>query len=377
VEHTVTEEVLGLDLVRAQLELAAGRTLDEVGLDQASVGPPRGVAVQCRVNMEDMAADGTARPTSGVLGAFEVPSGAGYRTDSFGYAGYRTSTSFDSLLAKVVVHSPSSALPDALAKADRALGELRIEGVRTNTSFLRAIVQHAAVGAGGATTRFVDDHMADLVATAAQQAPTPQVTAGATGLAGAKVDATDPLAVLDFGRAAAQRADIARESPPAGAADGPDGTVAVRSPLQATVVDVSVEDGDPVGVGQQLVVMEAMKMEHVVAATAPGFVRRVDVAVGDTVVEGHPLVFVEPADIGHLVDAVVSEVDLDEIRPDLAQIIERHELTLDAARPDAVAKRRATNQRTARENIDDLCAPGSFVEHGSLALTPGTGLAHD
>ncbi|MFV0258661.1 MAG: biotin carboxylase N-terminal domain-containing protein, partial [Acidimicrobiales bacterium] len=131
VEQTVTEEVLDLDLVRAQLQLAAGGTLVEVGLDQGSVGEPRGTAVQCRLNMETMAADGTAHPGGGLLTAFDVPSGRGYRTDSFGYVGYRTSPSFDSLLAKVIVQTPSPRLADALTKADRALTETHIEGVAT------------------------------------------------------------------------------------------------------------------------------------------------------------------------------------------------------------------------------------------------------
>ncbi|MFV0258966.1 MAG: carboxyl transferase domain-containing protein, partial [Acidimicrobiales bacterium] len=131
-------------------------------------------------------------------------------------------------------------------------------------------------------------------------------------------------------------------------------------------------------VGQQLLVLEAMKMEHVIAATEAGFVRSVNVEVGDTIFEQHPLVFVEPADVAGLVDAATADtVDLDHIRPDLAQIIERHRVALDGARPEAVAKRRRTGQRTARENVDDLCDDGSFVEHGSLVLTPGTGLPVD
>ncbi|HEU4841501.1 MAG TPA: carboxyl transferase domain-containing protein, partial [Ilumatobacteraceae bacterium] len=380
VEHTVTEEVLGIDIVRAQLELAAGRTLGELGLDQTAVPAPRGIAVQCRVNMETMGADGTARPGGGALTAFEVPSGNGYRTDSFGYVGYRTSASFDSLLAKVIVHTPSPALADALAKADRALAELRVEGVATNTTFLQAILNHPDVRAGRATTRFVDEHMAELVAAAADQAvlhvageTAPAATA--PRLAGVKVDAVDPLAVLDFGKAGTARPAAAAPSPPmADELDGPAGTTAVRAHLQGTVVAVDVADGDPVGAGQQLLVMEAMKMEHVVTAPEPGFVRLVGVGVGDTVFEGHPLVFVEPADVGDLVTTDGDAVDLDAVRPDVAQIIERHAITLDAARPDAVARRRATNQRTARENIDDLCDAGTFVEHGGLVLTPGTGL---
>ena len=74
-------------------------------------------------------------------------------------------------------------------------------------------------------------------------------------------------------------------------------------------------------------------------------------------------------------DVVAEEIDLDYVRPDLAEVHERHAATLDENRPDAVARRRRTKQRTARENVDDLCDPGTFVEHGSLALTPGTGLS--
>jgi acetyl/propionyl-CoA carboxylase alpha subunit/acetyl-CoA carboxylase carboxyltransferase component len=378
VEHTVTEEVLGIDLVRAQLEIAGGRSLAEVGLDQPSVPMPRGIAVQCRVNMETMAADGAALPAGGVLTAFEVPSGSGYRTDAFGYAGYRTSARFDSLLAKVIVHTPSVALPDGLAKAGRALGELRVEGVPTNTGFLQAILRHPTVVAGAATTRFVDDHLAELVADPDHEqlwfAPPAAATAAGRGLAGAKVDAVDPLAVLDLGRAGGGRPAPAAPPPVVDALEGPAGTAAVRSPLQGTIVQLDVADGDPVAVGQQLLVMESMKMEHVIAATEAGFVRLVGVAVGDTVFEGHPLLFVEPADVGDLVAAVGDEIDLDAIRPDVELINERHAITLDAARPDAVARRRRSGQRTTRENIDDLCDPGSFVEHGSLVLTPGTGL---
>ncbi|MDB5656632.1 MAG: pyruvate carboxylase, partial [Tardiphaga sp.] len=101
VEHTVTEEVLLVDLVRAQLAVAGGATLASLGLDQASVPSPRGFAMQLRINMETMDASGATQPTGGTLSVFEPPSGPGVRVDTFGYAGYRTSAAFDSLLAKV------------------------------------------------------------------------------------------------------------------------------------------------------------------------------------------------------------------------------------------------------------------------------------
>ena len=105
VEHTVTEAITGLDLVRIQLQLAAGATLAKMGLRQFAIAPPRGVAIQARVNLEAMNADGSARPTGGTLLLYEPASGPGIRVDGFGYAGYRTSSKFDSLLAKMIVHT--------------------------------------------------------------------------------------------------------------------------------------------------------------------------------------------------------------------------------------------------------------------------------
>jgi pyruvate carboxylase len=141
VEHTVTEEVTGIDIVRAQLAIASGATLAKLGLTQDKIPAPRGVAVQARVNMETMAADGGARPAGGTIAAFEPPSGRGIRVDAFGYAGYRTSPRFDSLLGKVIVHAPDGTLAEAMAKAYRALSEFRITGVATNIGFrvLRAL----------------------------------------------------------------------------------------------------------------------------------------------------------------------------------------------------------------------------------------------
>ena len=115
-------------------------------------------------------------------------------------------------------------------------------------------------------------------------------------------------------------------------------------------------------------IMESMKMEHVIAAEHSGIVRQVTVAVGDTVFEGHPLAFLEEADVAGGGGVVEEAVDLDAIRPDLAEVLDRHRRTRDEARPEAVARRRKTGQRTARENIADLVDPGSFVEYGPLVV---------
>ncbi|MGH6996606.1 MAG: biotin carboxylase N-terminal domain-containing protein, partial [Phenylobacterium sp.] len=194
VEHTVTEEVTGLDLVRLQIELARGRSLAELGLVQAEVPRPRGVALQARVNLETMTADGAAKPSGGVLTAYEPPSGPGVRVDGFGYGGYRTGTRFDSLLAKLIVHAPD--LPAAAAKARRALSEFKIVGAATNIEFLQGLLAHPAVVSGEVHTRLIEERMDELAQ--APVAPRHYFEAAAASgpkRAGAQVDASDPLAV--------------------------------------------------------------------------------------------------------------------------------------------------------------------------------------
>ena len=376
VEHTVTEAVTGLDLVALQLRIAAGASLASLGLLQADIPAPRGLALQARVNLETMAPDGTARPSGGVLAAFEAPSGPGIRVDAFGYAGYRSSPHFDSLLAKVIVHSAADDLAALARKTVRALAEFRIGGVATNIGFLQALLRHPAFAASTLHTGFVDEHLAALLADAATGQPALHFAAVAAGpanmprLAGARVDANDPLAVLSHGR---------REAPPAANAaaatehnpqpsHGPDGTLPVIAPMLGTIVSLDVVEGDLVQAGQQLLLLEAMKMQHAVVAPVGGHLRLWTVAVGDTVYEQHPLAYIEPSDAaGTAIQQGVVE-DLDLIRPDLAEVLARQAKALDAQRPAAVARRRATGQRTARENIAGLVDADSFHEYGALVV---------
>ena len=157
----------------------------------------------------------------------------------------------------------------------------------------------------------------------------------------------------------------------------PIGTVAVRAPLQGTLVEINVQQNSKVAADQVIAIMEAMKMEHEIRAGISGVVHSLNVSVGDSVYENHALFFVLEQEIQKSSEQESEELAPDYVRDDLTEVLERHEVTLDKSRPDAVAKRRATNQRTARENIDDLCDPGSFVEHGQLALTPGSGLPRE
>jgi acetyl-CoA carboxylase carboxyltransferase component len=143
----------------------------------------------------------------------------------------------------------------------------------------------------------------------------------------------------------------------------------VVSPLQGTVVSIDVADGDVVHAVQQVVVLESMKMEHVVTAERAGTVVGIAVAVGQTVMPGEVLVQIEPGESTVTVGAAAgASVDLDHERADLAEVVERHEVGLDHRRPEAVARRRASRQRTARENVADLLDEGSFVEYAPLVV---------
>jgi acetyl-CoA carboxylase carboxyltransferase component len=145
--------------------------------------------------------------------------------------------------------------------------------------------------------------------------------------------------------------------------------VFVRAPCAGVVVAVAHPPGEPVQAGVAVVVLEAMKMEHEVLAQDAGVVRRVEVAVGDTVAEGEVLVVLGPGEgeaprehDGQRPGAL----DLDAPRADLTGVRERHALGLDAARPQAVARRRKRGRRTARENLTDLVDEGTYVEYGPL-----------
>jgi acetyl-CoA carboxylase carboxyltransferase component len=144
--------------------------------------------------------------------------------------------------------------------------------------------------------------------------------------------------------------------------------VVVTSPLQGTVVSVSVAVGDPVHAGQQLLVIESMKMEHVVAAEGAAVVRVVTAAVGDTVMSGAPLIRLEAAVHGGDAGPAGPTAAIDDVRPDLEEVLERHAVGRDDRRPEAVARRHDRGQRTTRENVEDLCDPGTFVEYGALAV---------
>ena len=360
VEHTVTEEVTGLDLVALQLRLAGGESLNEIALTQELIGSSKGVAVQVRINLEKMNEDGTSVPGGGTLSSYEPPSGPGIRLDGFGYNGYSTSLLYDSLLAKLIVHSDE--LERAILRTRRALSEFKIEGAHTNIAFLQSILKNSPIAESGIHTLFVEENIVDLLATEEEPGRYFVPPEKELQMAGSQVDPDDPLAVLALkGPAVQSKAQEAEATQIA----GPSGTVSIPAPLQGMLIEFSVAVGDEVKKNQPVAVMEALKMEHILKSEVAGIVRELALEVGDTIFESTPIMFIEPQNIEGTYDSGES-LDLDEIRPDVAEINHFHELTRDGSRVEATKKRHDAGKRTARENILDLCDEGSFFEYGPL-----------
>ncbi|GAB2758942.1 pyruvate carboxylase [Salinifilum aidingensis] len=345
VEHTVTEEVLGIDLVRHQFALAGGAGLDELGY---AAGPPqpRGTALQVRINGETPHPDGGVTVQVGTLTGLCLPSGRGVRVESGVRTGQRTNPRFDSLLAKVVVHDPAG-FDAAVRSAQRALADTAVSGIGCNLALQRAILRSSAFRQRECRTDFVDSELAQLLADAEEHAAGEQATG--------------------------EQAEVGRTAPAGG--PGPAGNTAhedlpdaVAAPLSGSVAALAVQPGDQVRAGQELVTLEAMKMRHGVPADRAGVVSELRCAPGDVVQAGQPLLVLEPTGEVAADGAVDAEPDPEHVRGDLRRVLDRRALRFDEARPQAAGKRHARGMRTARENIDALVDRGTFREFGGFAV---------
>jgi acetyl/propionyl-CoA carboxylase alpha subunit/acetyl-CoA carboxylase carboxyltransferase component len=343
VEHTVTEQVTGFDLVEAQFRIAAGATLAELGLaDQAGVPSPRGFAVQARVVSRG----------AGTLTAYREPTGVGVRVDSCGYPGYAPPPQFDPLLAKVIGSSGSAGgYTAAVDRTLRALEEFHVAGVPTNVGQLRAILDHPAVRAGDARTTLLAEEVALASDGSAPAGPV--------------------LALLQERAPKSGRASAAPAARMAPDLEVGDGEVGVACPMEGSVIEVRARAGDVVRAGDALFVISAMKMETEVPAPCCGTVRTVrELAPGDAVAAGQVIATVEPA--GDADAAADSAARRDASwSPVLAEVrtLQRlaHERLARGSTEPGVVRQRDRGKLTCRERIALLLDEGSFREVGSLA----------
>jgi acetyl-CoA/propionyl-CoA carboxylase biotin carboxyl carrier protein len=284
VEHPVSEEVTGLDLVREQFRIAEGGILDYPDPET------HGHSFEFRINGEDPGRG--FLPTPGPIQAIRYPGGPGVRIDSGVTTGDEISGAFDSLLAKLIV--TGSSREDALERARRALDEFEVAGLPTVIPFHRAVVRDPAFtaedGAFGVYTRWIEtEFSAELEpwgGVLADPTPAEKRHSVVVEVEGKRVAVSLPTTLLPSATVSAPPPPRRRGGTRAVAGATGD---AVKAPMQATVVKVAVAEGDKVVKGDLVVVLEAMKMEQPLTAHKDGTIGALDAVVGATVSSGHLL----------------------------------------------------------------------------------------
>jgi acetyl/propionyl-CoA carboxylase alpha subunit/acetyl-CoA carboxylase carboxyltransferase component len=346
VEHTVTEEVTGIDLVEAQFRIADGATLAELGLPhQTAVPKPTGYAVQARI---------IARG-AGTFTAYKEPAGPGIRVDSCGYLGYAPAPQFDPMFGKLICHSNSSkTYESALDRTRAALGEFHIAGLPTNLSQLERILAHPSVRAGDARTTLLSENP-DLA------------------LEPANPLSSNSLALLEqqasaLGRGKSAPSPLPTELSSLSVKVGEQG---IESPVSGSIVEILVAAGASVNAGDTLIVVSAMKMETALTAPVAGTVTGIHAGVsGDSVGAGQVLATIEP-DARAAAVASPREYGEDSWAPMLADVKALRDIAHARFAPDSkdpgVVRQRSRGKLTCRERIDLLLDNDSFREVGSLA----------
>ena len=369
VEHTVTESITSLDLVKLQIQIASGKSLTQLKLNQDQIKEPRGFAIQSRVNMETIGKDGNANPGGGIFESFDLPSGPNVRADSYGYSGYETNPLFDSLIAKIITYSSEDNYKQACKRNYRSLCEFKIKGVPTNIEILKNLFVNKEFLNNKVHTNFFENNLEDLLSPH-NHSDLLDITRSISQkeIQRGKIEDLDPLAVLDHGKSGGVFVDQSENILELKKIKLQEGYKSVEAPMQGMIVNFDVNVGDKVWEGKTLGIMEAMKMEHEIVSSVSGTVDAINVSNMDTVFEGHSLMTIKLGEVTKKEVSSEDEVDLDWIRPDLQEALDRKEASHDKNRPEAVKKRYGTGHRTARENIQDLCDEGTFLEYGSVVI---------
>jgi acetyl-CoA/propionyl-CoA carboxylase biotin carboxyl carrier protein len=272
VEHTITELVTGVDLVRAQVLIAQGERL-ELTQDEVAFS---GHAIECRINAEDPSQG--FLPSPGRITLYREPGGPGVRIDSGVAEGSEISALYDPMISKLVVRGATR--EDAIGRMLRALGEYRIGGVKTLLGFHRALLDHPCFRAGETCFGIVEsaelaaraEELTVLESPAAAQVGVTSERATVAEVDGRRVEVRVLVPEPPYRELARRRRERTAGAGGGGATD------VVRSPMQGTVLDVKVSEGDEVAVGQVICIVEAMKMENEVTAHRAGVVRDLSVA---------------------------------------------------------------------------------------------------
>ena len=344
VEHTVTEQITGIDLVEAQFHVAAGAKLQALGLPEQSAVSTRGYSLQARVVAQG----------GGTITAYKEPSGAGIRVDASGHLGYSPPPQYDPLLAKLVCSVGATGTFDSLLqRALHALGEFHIAGIDTNLAQLAAILAHAEVRQGNARTTLLDEHTELTVTTAA--APT-----GTLALLQQRAATVVNPAASNAPRTTRAHVDLAVDP----------GATAVESPMSGSVLKVLTNLGAEITVGEPLFIISTMKMETEVTAPCSGQISALQaLAEGAEVGAGQILAAITPSADDARRDAANKDIN-DTWEPMLERVEQlrrlAHERLAQGSQDPGVVRQRARGKLTCRERIDLLLDAHSFREVGSI-----------
>jgi acetyl-CoA/propionyl-CoA carboxylase, biotin carboxylase, biotin carboxyl carrier protein len=288
VEHPVTEETSGVDLVLAQLAIADGQPLS--GVDPE----PRGHSIEFRINAED--AGRGFLPAPGTITSWQLPSGPGVRIDAGYVAGDTVPGAFDSLLAKLIVTGATRS--EAIARSRRALAEFEVGGMPTIIAFHRAVLADPAFTSEPFSihTRWIETEWTGSVEPyeaggAAEGDPMPRERV-TVEVGGRRLEVSLPGGLTASGSAAGKRTPPSHRASSSSAAASGD---SLTSPMQGTIVKVAVADGQTVESGELIVVLEAMKMEQPINAHQAGTVTDLSAAIGDVVSSGATICHITPA----------------------------------------------------------------------------------
>jgi len=289
VEHPVTEEVTGMDLVREQFRIAAGEPV-------STVNPTvRGHSIEFRINGENPGAG--FLPTPGRVTKLRLPSGPGVRVDAGISQGGVVSGAFDSLLAKVIVTGATR--DEAITRSRRALSEFVIEGLPTVLPFHKAVLEApeftAPDGRLGIFTTWIETEFAETVASlghaaapSVEDSEASETSRVVVEVGGKRLEVVLPASLAAAGRASARSGGPRRASRPNGSVKLASGKT-LSSPMQGTIVKVAVEEGATVAEGDLVVVLEAMKMEQPLIAHKSGTITNLTAVVGASVSSGTPI----------------------------------------------------------------------------------------
>jgi acetyl-CoA/propionyl-CoA carboxylase biotin carboxyl carrier protein len=294
VEHTVTEAITGIDIVKWQLRVAAGERLD---FDQEDVDP-EGHAIEFRINAENPAED--FAPATGELSTYDPAGGIGVRIDDAVRQGDEIGGDYDSMIAKLVVDGSDRA--EALARAERALAEYDIEGLHTTIPFHRLMLTDEAFRAGRHTTDYLDEELdEDRIVRAVEKWGPGELSPPGAGAPQPEREFTVEVDGKQFSvslteqgapPAAAERPEK-WEATESGGGDAAAEGEEITAEMQGTILSVTVAEGDEVQPGDVVCVLEAMKMENDVVAERGGTVTSVPISAGDSVDMGDTLVVLE------------------------------------------------------------------------------------